>query len=252
MRMKRLTPLLLALLSTTAAYGADNAVVITPGSGVTMKSKDIGSGVQAMQQLVCDPTTPAQCIAVDSSGRITAINGGGTVILGTSSATIGTETNSSALLAAVQAAIPAGTNTIGYVLPGNTANTTPWLFQSQAGTTGGATPFHLVAANSQNASVVKASAGIVYAYQTSNNSATPAYLKFYDTASSPTCSSTTVKKTVIIPANSSSLGGGNNAAIAVGVGFSSGIAICVTGGLADNDTSSVAAANTVVVNIDYK
>lgn len=53
--MKRILALLLAALIFAApALAADNAVVITPGSGVTMKSKDMGGGVQSMQPNLLD------------------------------------------------------------------------------------------------------------------------------------------------------------------------------------------------------
>lgn len=46
--------ILLLTLFASAAYAADNTVILTPGSGVTMKSKDVGSGVQAMQPIMSD------------------------------------------------------------------------------------------------------------------------------------------------------------------------------------------------------
>lgn len=54
--MKKLVLILAAslLLLGSAAFAADNAVVVTPGSGVTMKSKDVGSGVQSMQPILSD------------------------------------------------------------------------------------------------------------------------------------------------------------------------------------------------------
>jgi hypothetical protein len=97
---------------------------------------------------------------------------------------------------------------------------------------------------------VKGSAGVVYSIQTGNIGASaPAFLKFYDKATAPTCNTDTVVKTIVIPA--ASTGGGNNVSVPVGAGFTTGIGICVTGGIADNDNTAVAAA-TVVVNIGYK
>lgn len=51
--MKRVL-LAFALLWPALAFAADNAVIVTPGVGVTMKSKDIGGGVQAMQPILSD------------------------------------------------------------------------------------------------------------------------------------------------------------------------------------------------------
>jgi hypothetical protein len=52
--MKKLLGIALALLVSSAAFAADNAVIVTPGVGVTLKSKDIGAGVQAMQPIISD------------------------------------------------------------------------------------------------------------------------------------------------------------------------------------------------------
>jgi hypothetical protein len=53
MTMKKIA-LLLGLLLATPAFAVDNTVIVTPGIGVTMKSKDIGAGVQAMQPILSD------------------------------------------------------------------------------------------------------------------------------------------------------------------------------------------------------
>ena len=53
--MRQLLSWLFAFWLTTApAFAADNAVIVTPGSGVTMRSKDVGSGVQSMVQIPGD------------------------------------------------------------------------------------------------------------------------------------------------------------------------------------------------------
>lgn len=121
-----------------------------------------------------------------------------------------------------------------------------------ASTTGGASMFHLIAANSNNSTSVKGSAGTVYSVQLGGLGSAPAYLKFYNTSGAPTCASDTVVKTLIIPAASTAAnGGGSNVSIPVGLAFSSGIGICVVTGIADNDNTSVA-ASTFIINIDYK
>lgn len=57
--MKQLLAIVAALFISTAAIAADNAVLVTPGSGVTMRSKDVGSGVQAMMPVLGDVTGAA-------------------------------------------------------------------------------------------------------------------------------------------------------------------------------------------------
>ncbi len=52
--MKRYLGILFALIFSQAAFAADNAVIVTPGTGVTMRSKDVGSGVQSMYHILGD------------------------------------------------------------------------------------------------------------------------------------------------------------------------------------------------------
>lgn len=117
---------------------------------------------------------------------------------------------------------------------------------SATSTSGGATTSRLIAANSTNATSLKASAGTLYGVQCFNNSATIGYLKFYNKASSPTVGTDATVKVIMIPASS-------GAAIPFpdqGVAFATGIAYAVTGGIADADTTSVA-ASAFIINIDY-
>lgn len=53
--MNRLLGIFLLLFS-TAAYAADNAVIVTPGVGVTVRSVDIGAGVQAPGHAIVNAT----------------------------------------------------------------------------------------------------------------------------------------------------------------------------------------------------
>lgn len=130
--------------------------------------------------------------------------------------------------------------------------TNPLPVTESASTTNGATPFHLVAANSNNSTALKASPGTVYGVQVFGIGSAPAYLKFYDKASAPTCASDAVVTQVMIPAASTAANGaGAVVSVSVGKKFSAGIAFCIVTGIADNDNTSVAAA-TFVVNIDYK
>lgn len=187
----------------------------TPGGGVFNDTATLSSGQEGTYRL----TTKRAVIAdVDASGNqlhsdlIAPING---------------------LSGSAQSA----TNPMGWTYPA-------------ASTTGGATPYHLVAANTTNSTNIKNGAGTVYSIQTANISGlSPVYLKFYDKATAPTCNSDTVVKTIAVPANT--LVGGNNASFRVGVAFTSGIGICLTNGIADNDNAAVATA-TSIVNIDYK
>lgn len=119
-------------------------------------------------------------------------------------------------------------------------------------TLGGATPFHLVAAATTNATLISTGPHTVYSAQLGGIGAAPAYLKFYDKATSPTCNSDAVIKTLLIPvASTAALGSGSNVSIALGFKVTNGLAICVTNGIADNDNVAVAAGS-FLINIDYK
>lgn len=122
----------------------------------------------------------------------------------------------------------------------------------QAATTGGATPFHLIALATNNAQLVSAGAHTVYSAQLGGVGAAPAYLKIYDKATTPACNTDVPIKTLIIPAASTAANGaGSNVPIPLGVRITLGLGICVTGGIADNDNTSVAAA-TWIINLDYQ
>lgn len=116
-----------------------------------------------------------------------------------------------------------------------------------AATTGGVTAFTLTAANSTNATNIKASAGTLYHIGVYNNSATLAWVSFYNTAGTPTCGTSIVYQTMI-PANSTS-GAGAVEDFALGMNFGTGIGICVTTGIAG--TGSVAATS-YVIGLGYK
>jgi len=60
--MRYLLAGLLTLLITTA-QAADNTVIITPGVGVTLRSRDIGSGVESLQQILGDTSGNALATA---------------------------------------------------------------------------------------------------------------------------------------------------------------------------------------------
>ena len=70
--MKRIALIALGLLLSSAAYAADNAVIVTPGTGVTMKSKDVGLGVQSMQHIISD--TSGGTLATPAAGADTVSN----------------------------------------------------------------------------------------------------------------------------------------------------------------------------------
>ena len=102
MRSFRLAVLFLTI-SSWGALAADNAVIVTPGSGVTMRSKDIGAGVQSMMPIPGDVAGNPLATAPGSGNASYALPMQGVVggvampISGTITANAGTNLNTSAL-----------------------------------------------------------------------------------------------------------------------------------------------------------
>ena len=115
------------------------------------------------------------------------------------------------------------------------------------GTSGGLSFSTLTAANSTNATNLKASAGQLYHISGYSAAAVPTWITFYNNSGTPTCGTSIVYE-VLIPVNSTS-GGGFIEDIPEGLAFSTGIAYCVTTGI--GATGSVAATS-IVANFGYK
>ena len=76
MNMRRASLALLAVLAAWPALGADNAVILTPGTGVTLRSKDIGGGVQSMLQILGDTSgNPIYGVAGTANANVITIQG---------------------------------------------------------------------------------------------------------------------------------------------------------------------------------
>ena len=117
---------------------------------------------------------------------------------------------------------------------------------------GGDNMFHLIAANTNNSTLIAAGEHTVHGVQLSGIGAAPGYLKLYDKVSAPTCGTDVPKKVLAIPAAATAANGAiNNVTISLGSQFQQGLGICVVTGIADNDNTAVAAA-TFNINIDWK
>lgn len=210
-------------------------------------------------------TTNTSLASID--GKITACNTGAVVLSSGTVTTVTTVTNLSQLggvaiamntgvrstgtqrvTIATDDVVPASQSGTWTVQPGNTANTTPWLITDTPATSGGLSKFHLVGAASDNVTNVKASAGQVYCITGGNLSASPRFLKFHNTASTPSAGSG-VTDTYILPGNTSGAGFVIN--IDKGIAFATGIGISIVTGIADNSTTAIGASE-VVINIYYK
>lgn len=112
-------------------------------------------------------------------------------------------------------------------------------------TSGGLLRFHLVAASSTNATNIKASAGQLYAAHVFNAATYPIFVKFHNTAGTPTAGSGVVR-TIGVQAGTQ-----RDVSLAdLGSAFSTGIGITIVKDIADAGTTAVAASD-CVVDVDY-
>jgi hypothetical protein len=106
------------------------------------------------------------------------------------------------------------------------------------------TSFHLISAATTNATVVKATPGSVNGWFIQNANASARYVKFHNSATTPTAGSGVVW-TVGVPG-----GGAANVFAPGGVYFSTGIAITTTTGITDADAVAVALSD-LNINLAY-
>jgi hypothetical protein len=107
----------------------------------------------------------------------------------------------------------------------------------------------IVSAATNNAQVVKNTAGFIRGIQAFNLNAAPRYLKIYDKATVPAPGTDTalLQKSLMIPGNTAGAG----FALDLNIALNSGISIAIVSGIANNDNTSIS-ANEVVVNIDFQ
>jgi hypothetical protein len=73
--MKKLL-ILLGLLLASPAFAVDNTVIVTPGTGITMRSKDVGSGVESMIHILGDTSgNPIYGTAGTANANILTVQG---------------------------------------------------------------------------------------------------------------------------------------------------------------------------------
>ena len=101
----------------------------------------------------------------------------------------------------------------------------------------GTIPYKIRSAATTNLTSIKATAGRLYGWRLKNTGAAAAYVKFYNKASAPVLA-TDVPVFVIDLAPGETV---DQSAITVPVSFATGIAMSITGGMADTDATAVAA-----------
>ena len=199
---------------------ADNYVAKdATGTTITFRSTDSGS-VQTPRHHV--DSVPADPFGATADAAVSA---GATGSISAKLRSISRDLVANIVLAA-------GTNTIGNVV-------------NVPATSGGLSNYHAVAAASDNAANVKASAGQLYSVTVYNNAAYSVYVKFHNTAGTPTAGAGVVR-TVGVPA-----GGGNNWSSDIGVAFGTGIGITIVKDITDAGTTAVALSD-CVVDVQYK
>lgn len=241
--------------SATGSAVPAGAVYLGASSGGTLTGLLIGAGTEAGALRVTLPT--------DGTGKVGLIAGTALVgKVGLDQTTPGT-TNAVSLAqigattvstgngvagAGVQRVTVASDNTAFSV---NAVQSGSWTAQPVAAATGGATPYYLSggSAASTNSTNIKASAGTLYTLTVVSTSATLAYLRMYDSASAPTCSSATgAVHSYPIPA--STTGAGLTITFPVGELYASGIGYCLTGGGTSTDNTN--ATTGIYINASYK
>lgn len=152
-------------------------------------------------------------------------------------------------------AVADNTNSVGAVTQGNQGIPKMTLGRQllvapQANVVGGWSPFSLLAANTNNATVIKASAGSIGYILAVNVTGTVVYLKLYNKSSvpAPATDNALLVARIPIPANTS--GAGVSLPIPAGMAFSSGIGMALVANISDTDNTAVA-ANCATVNIGF-
>lgn len=144
----------------------------------------------------------------------------------------------------MQQATASNLQTTAVIAPG--ANLVGDVGNQARATTGGiVAPFRLLSsAATTNATLIKASAGRLFLIIGRNNVASIRYLKFYNKASAPTVGTDVPVLTIALDASSRFEIDLNP----YGQFFTTGIAFAITGAVADNDTTAIAAADILALN----
>jgi hypothetical protein len=225
---------------------ADNTVLNSGSGGDTIATDDIGgvkhqrvkveygtdgvaTDVNASTPLPVVPQTEVAGVGVGAAADAEA-SGNGSII---------------AVLKRLRTLIAAGlpASLVGGRLDVNVGNTP--TVNIVPPTSGGCSDFHLVSAATTNANNVKASAGQLYGAVIFNNSAAVVYVKMHNNAGTPTAGAGVVK-TFAVQAGLPLVWANPH-----GMAFSTGIALTIVAGIADNDTTAVG-ANDCVVDLEYK
>jgi len=125
----------------------------------------------------------------------------------------------------------------------------PYVWTGAAWARGGATAHSKTSAATTNATNVKATPGVLYSLTVMNENAAVRFLKFYDTAGTPTAGAGTPVLRYAIPG--ATTGGGFSINLGPqGIAFPTGIGYTLVTGAADANASAVA-ADEIQINLGY-
>jgi hypothetical protein len=102
-------------------------------------------------------------------------------------------------------------------------------------------PHHLVSAGSTNQTSIKNTAGVIHSVSVFNNAAYPVFVKYFNKASAPSVGSDTPVWTIGVQAGVS-----RDVTPPLGLLFSTGIAMAIVKGIADNNSTAVVLSDCVV------
>lgn len=112
---------------------------------------------------------------------------------------------------------------------------------------GQSAPRKYLSAASTNSTLVWPGRAILHVLAPVNTTTTLYYLKFYNKATAPTCGTDIPSLVIPVPFGATNAGGGAAFTSTDGLIFPLGLGFCLTGGIADNDTTVAAAG--VAINI---
>lgn len=232
-----------------ATIDAGNTSSAATDTAVSVQINPNSPGLVATGSALSANSVPV-VIASDQSA-ISVTTSGTQTVQGTTAAGSGSATNlvtvqgnasgTAVPVSGTVTATPTGTYTVSGTVTANPAPTT----------SGGLTTFFLQPAASDNHTNIKNGAGQVYKIDVFNNSATVNYLRLYNAATgfNGCNSATNLVYQLEIPALTTV--GGVATSWDLGMTFSTGISLCVTGGYSTSDTTN-ATASAMAVNIGYK
>jgi hypothetical protein len=146
-----------------------------------------------------------------------------------------------------EGAVPCDSSGRPYVVTVPSQNNVPSYIQAVS--SGGATAYRAInTASSTMATNIKAASGLIYGYETCNAGASAAYFRIFGLTTTPVPGTSTPTIAKLLPAGTC-----QGFSSQVGITIPNGIGFDVTSGsLADSDSTAVATANQVTVQVYYK